>query len=108
MTKPYMLMFSSSFGNPEMNDPVYLNSTSTCYGLYVNGTRHHNFADENIWSPMLRNFGLLGSIDGYRMLQILKDYALAFFDEHLKGIESGLLDGPSITYPEVRFFGKNL
>ena len=108
MTKPFMLMFGPSYGNPEMNDPVYLNSTSTCYGLYVNGTRHHNFADENIWSPLLRNFGLLGSIDGYRMLQILNDYVLAFFDEHLKGVTSILLDGPSSEYPEVLFYGKNL
>ncbi|TFH08587.1 MAG: hypothetical protein E4H14_06145 [Candidatus Thorarchaeota archaeon] len=108
MTKPFMLLFGPDFGNPEMNDSVYLNSNNTCYGLYVNGTRHHNFADENLWSPMLRNFGLLGSIDGHRMLQILNDYVLAFFDEHLKGIESVLLDGPSTTYPEVLFFGKNL
>ncbi|MGY5858722.1 MAG: hypothetical protein RTU63_05080 [Candidatus Thorarchaeota archaeon] len=108
MTKAFMLMFSSSYGNPEMDDPVYLNSSSTCYGLFVNGTRHHNFADENIWSPMLRNFGLLGSIDGYRMLQILNDYTLAFFDEHLKGEVSTLLDGPSTTYSEVIFYGKNL
>jgi predicted dienelactone hydrolase len=107
MTKPYMLMFSSSYGNPEMNDPVYLNSTSTCYGLFVNGTRHHNFADENIWSPMLRNFGLLGSIDGHYMLQLLNDYVLAFFDQHLKGVDSSLLDGPSSTYPEVVFYMKN-
>ncbi|TFG31976.1 hypothetical protein EU528_04710 [Candidatus Thorarchaeota archaeon] len=108
MTKPYMLMFGSSYGNPEMNDSVYLNSNSTCYGLYVNGTKHHNFADENIWSPMLRNFGLLGTIDGYRMLQILNDYTLAFFDEHLKGIESPLLDSSSPIYPEVLFYGKYL
>jgi predicted dienelactone hydrolase len=108
MTKPFMLLFGPDFGNPEMDDPVYLNSNSTCYGLYVNGTRHHNFADENIWSPMLRNFGLLGSIDGHRMLQLLNDYVLAFFNEHLKGITSPLLDGPSATYPEVIFYGKNL
>jgi len=108
MTKPFMLLFGPDFGNPEMNDSVYQNSNSTCYGLYVNGTRHHNFADENIWSPLLRNFGLLGSIDGYRMLQILNDYVLAFFDEHLKGIESILLNGPSTTYPEVLFYSKNL
>jgi len=107
MTKPFMLMFGPSYGNPEMNDPVYLNSTSTCYGLYINGTMHHNFADENIWSPMLRNFGLLGSIDGYRMLQILNDYVLAFFDEQLKGVDSTLLDGPSTIYPEVMFYSKN-
>ncbi|MGY5880983.1 MAG: hypothetical protein RTV31_12075 [Candidatus Thorarchaeota archaeon] len=107
MTKPYMIMDGASYGNPEMNDSVYNNSNGTCYGLYVNGTRHHNFADENIWSPMLRNFGLLGSIDGYRMLQILNDYVLAFFDEHLKGVDSPLLDGPSTIYPEVLFYSKN-
>jgi dienelactone hydrolase len=107
MTKPYMIMDGASYGNSEMNDSVYLNSIGTCYGLYVIGTKHHNFADENIWSPMLRNFNLLGSIDGYRMLQILNDYVLAFFDEHLKGIESVLLDGPSADYPEVSFFSKN-
>ena len=108
MTKPFMLLFGPDFGNPELDDPVYLNSNNTCYGLYVNGTRHHNFADENIWSPLLRNFGLLGSIDGYRMLQLLNDYVLAFFNQHLKGVDSPLLDGPSSTYPEVLFYGKNL
>ncbi len=108
MTKPYMLLFGPDFGNPELNDSVYNNSNATCYGLYVNGTRHHNFADENIWSPMLRSFGLLGSIDGYRMLQILNDYVLAFFNEHLKGIDSSLLDGPSTNYPEVLFYSKNI
>jgi dienelactone hydrolase len=108
MTKPFMLLFGPDYGNPYMNDPVYLNATNTCYGLYVNGTRHYNFADINVWTPLFRSFGLLGSIDGYRMLQILNDYVLAFFDEHLKGIESTLLDGPSTTYPEVLFFGKNL
>ncbi|TFG34508.1 hypothetical protein EU527_03020 [Candidatus Thorarchaeota archaeon] len=108
MTKPFMLFFGPDFGNPEMNDSVYLNSNSTCYGLYVNGTRHHNFADVNLWSPLLRSFGLLGSIDGNRMLQVLSDYVLAFFDKHLRGIDSSLLDGPSTDYPEVLFFSKNL
>jgi len=108
MTKPFMLLFGPDFGNPELNDSVYLNSNSTCYGLYVNGTRHHNFADVNLWSPLLQSFGLLGSIDGQRMLQILNNYVLAFFDEHLKNLESSLLDGPSSDYPEVLFYGKNL
>ena len=108
MTKPFMLLFGPDYGNPYMNDPVYLNATNTCYGLYVNGTRHYNFADINVWTPLFRSFGLLGSIDGYRMLQLLNDYTLSFFDEHLKGIESVLLDGPSTIYPEVLFYGKNL
>lgn len=104
MTKPFMLFFGPDFGNPQMNDPVYLNSNSTCYGLYINGTRHHNFADVNLWSPLLRSYGLLGTIDGRRMLQILNDYVLAFFDKYLKGMNAPILDGPSADYPEVLFF----
>lgn len=37
------------------------------------------------------------------MLEILNRYVLAFFDTHLKGDASTLLDGPSTTYPEVEF-----
>ncbi len=106
MTKPFMLFFGSDYGNPEMNDTIFNRAEGTCYGLYVNGTRHYNFADANIWSPVLRSVGLLGSIDGYRMLDLLKAYVLAFFNEHLNGITSPLLDGPSLEYPEVLFYSK--
>ena len=106
MTKPFMLMFGPSYGNPELNDTVYNNAENTCYGLYVNGTGHHNFADVSLWSSLLKSFGLLGSIDGYRMLEILTKYVLAFFDVHLMGDTLTLLDGPSSSYPEVTFHKK--
>jgi len=35
------------------------------------------------------------------MLKIINDYTLAFFNKHLKGIDSGLLNDPSSEYPEV-------
>ena len=104
MTKPFMMLFGPDFGNPEMNDTIFNRAEGVCYGLYVNGTRHYNFADSNIWSPVLRSVGLLGSIDGYRMLEILNSYVLAFFNEHLMGTTSPLLDGPSLDYPEVLFY----
>ena len=106
MIKPFMLMFGPDYGNPEMNDTIYNRAEGLCYGLYVHGTRHYNFADVTIWSPILRSFDLLGSIDGYRMLDILTSYVLAFFDVHLGGIPSPLLDGPSTLYPEVEFHSK--
>jgi dienelactone hydrolase len=106
MTKPLMMLFGPDYGNPEMNDTIFNRAEGTCYGFFVNGTRHYNFVDVNIWSPVLRSFGLLGSIDGYRMLDLLNDYVLAFFDEHLRGIISTLLDGPSLDYPEVMFYSK--
>jgi len=106
MTKPFMMFFGPDYGNPEMNDTIYNRAEGPCYGLYVNGTRHYNFADTNIWSPVLRSVGLLGSIDGYRMLDILNNYVLAFFNEYLLGVTSQLLDGSSQDYPEVLFYSK--
>ncbi|MHA2352667.1 MAG: alpha/beta hydrolase family protein [Candidatus Thorarchaeota archaeon] len=106
MTKPYMLMFGPDYGNPEMADTVFIRAEGTCYGLFINGTRHWNFADVSIWTPTLRSTGALGSIDGYRMLDIMNAYVLAFFNEHLQGITSPLLDGPSLDYPEVLFYSK--
>lgn len=106
MTKPFMLMFGFDYGNPEMNDTIFNRAEGVCYGLYVNGTRHYNFADVNIWSPVLRSFGLLGSIDGYRMLDILNTYVLEFFNENIKGITSPLPHGLTSEYPEVMFYVK--
>jgi hypothetical protein len=86
---------------------VYSNSESACYGLYINGTRHHNFADASIWTPLLRSFGQIGTIDGYRMLELQNRYVIAFFDQYLKDTPSALLDGPSTDYPEITFYSKN-
>ena len=44
--------------------------------------------------------------DGYRMLEILTEYVIAFFDTHLMGETSSLLDGSSTAYPEVKFHKK--
>ncbi|MHA2042782.1 MAG: hypothetical protein ACW975_13070 [Candidatus Thorarchaeota archaeon] len=40
------------------------------------------------------------------MLEILTEYVIAFFDTHLMGETSSLLDGPSTAYPEVTFHKK--
>ncbi len=104
MTKPFMLMFGPDYGNPELNDTIFNRAEGLCYGLFVNGTRHYNFADVTIWSPVLRSFGLLGSINGYRMLEILKTYVLEFFNENIKGITSPLPHGLTSDFPEVMFY----
>ena len=52
---------------------------------------------------MLKFTKAIGPIDGYRMVKIINDYTLAFFDKHLKGEMSPLLDGPSPDYPDVEF-----
>ncbi|TJZ52822.1 hydrolase [Streptomyces piniterrae] len=46
---------------------------------------------------------MIGSIDPGRAVAAQRAYVPAFFDRWLRGRDSGLFDGPSDRYPEVRF-----
>jgi predicted dienelactone hydrolase len=48
-----------------------------------------------------------GTVEPARAVEIVNAYALAFFDQYLKGEESLLLDGPSPDYPEVNIESRN-
>jgi hypothetical protein len=74
---------------------------NTAYSITVRGTTHFEFTDLFLYSPMLKFTKAFGPIDGYRMVKIINAYAVAFFDEYLKGEMSPLLDGPSPDCPEV-------
>ncbi|MEU7135102.1 alpha/beta hydrolase [Streptomyces sp. NPDC046261] len=47
--------------------------------------------------------GQLGSLRPARATALTRDYVAAFFDQHLRGRPSPLLDRPSAAYPEVTF-----
>jgi hypothetical protein len=53
-------------------------------------------------------FGVFGTIDGDRMATIINRYLLAFFDKHLKGVDSPLLHAPATEFPEVEFLARGL
>ena len=78
------------------------------YRVMVSGTKHLNFADVSIFAPRfgtLRN--ALGKIDGYLMMEIVNDYSLAFFNQHLKDIPSTLLAEENGPYAEVKLESRN-
>lgn len=67
----------------------------------VSGEAHVSFTDiaalaEDAGMPIPGQ-----SVDGFRSVQITRDYVAAFFDKTLKGICSPLMDGDSAAYPEV-------
>jgi predicted dienelactone hydrolase len=73
------------------------------YDLSITTMEHFNFADYAVEFTPLRLFGVLGSIDGVRGLQITRAYVRAFFDTYLTNRPSPLLQGPTRAYPEVHF-----
>ncbi|HEX3942383.1 MAG TPA: hypothetical protein VHX11_12930 [Acidobacteriaceae bacterium] len=72
------------------------------YRVYFHGSRHESFTDAAIFSPW-RRFSAAGRIPPRRQFQIVRAYALAFFDQTLKGHPSELLARKDSPFPEVTF-----
>lgn len=70
----------------------------------IEGSDHMNFSDLPFF---ISSAPLTGTIDQSRMQSIEHAYMRAFFDRHLKGIDSELLRGPSAAYPEAIIQVKN-
>jgi predicted dienelactone hydrolase len=73
------------------------------YFVRVLGIFHANLMDIPYWSPLFPFMGITGAIDQQRSHNIINAYSLAFFDKHLKGRSSPLLDQSAKPYPEVLF-----
>ena len=71
------------------------------YQMVIKGTTHSSFQDEMLYSPLHR-ISNGGAIAPARMIEILRAYTLAFFDQTMRGIHSPLLDLPASPFAEVR------
>jgi predicted dienelactone hydrolase len=85
----------------------FQSSLSPVYSARISGVTHFNFFDFSIMSPLYKRLGVLGPIDGHRMLRLTEDYVLAFFDKHLRDRSDVDLALLSETYPEVEFAQRN-
>jgi pimeloyl-ACP methyl ester carboxylesterase len=106
LLQPFMFMWSEDWGSDENKErfkDLYAKLGEDSYSLKIAGTSHFDFSDVPLLSPLSPWFGIKGPIDGRRVLKIINDYAVAYFDEYLKGKESSLLEGPSSEYSEVAF-----
>ncbi|MCA9977794.1 MAG: hypothetical protein KC413_18670, partial [Anaerolineales bacterium] len=63
-------------------------------------TKHYDFTDLVLLSPLSQQLGLSGSIDSMFSLELQAHYVLAFFDKYLRMEDSGFLSEPSPS-PEL-------
>jgi predicted dienelactone hydrolase len=82
---------------------VYNNLPGDGYFVQLPGMFHIDFTDLTYLSPIFPKTGFSGPIGAQRAHDIVSAYSVAFFDKHLKGIATKLLDGPAKQYPEVLF-----
>ncbi len=87
--------------NGDLFEQLRQNTTGSTYRFMIKGTTHFDFTDLPAFSPLASTFGLKGPIRGERALQIITDYTVAFFDQHLLGLESELLHPGLDDYPEL-------
>lgn len=71
--------------------------------LYIKGTKHYNFNDLQLVSPLTKFMGLTGKINGKRSTYIINQYILDFFNKYLKNEGGNLLKGENDEYHEVKF-----
>ncbi len=98
--KPLMLMYGSLFLDEKAKETSYLpnikaynNANSSAYSLCIKDSGHLNFTDLPRISPFLAKKLGVGTIDSFQCIKIVNDYTLAFFDKHIKGEGSPLLEG---------------
>jgi len=101
-----LLFLMSEFWQSEDNKTLLtsiLESSPQSAWLTLLGSDHYDFTDLPMLTPLAAWMGLKGPLDGRRVLRVIDDYALAFFNRHLKGEPSLLLESPSPDYPEIRW-----
>jgi dienelactone hydrolase len=104
--RPLLFLFSENFPtvkNWQLFDRLALHLTGPVTVATIKGTSHYDFSDLPALSPLAPQLGLKGPLNGQRVLQIVNDYSLAFFDWTLKGKPTTLFDAPSPAFPEMEF-----
>ncbi len=110
VSQPAFFIFSEAWHadlqskNNLLFDGFYAHLSDIVGVAYVEGSRHSDFGDLPMLSPIAAQLGLKGPISGGQMTKINFAYLLQFMDLELKGTTTHLFDGPSAQFPEVKFF----
>lgn len=73
------------------------------FSLKLRGSRHFDFSDCPLWTPLASSLGLTGDVSPRRIHRIINDVTLAFFDTFLKDQPSPLLSMTASSYPEIEW-----
>jgi predicted dienelactone hydrolase len=104
LNQPALFLFSqtwSSEKNNQLFDELQTKNNAEIQSYTILGTSHYDFSDLPMLSPLAPQLGLKGPLNGKRVLRIINDYTLAFFNLYLKEMDSSIPQSQSEDYPEV-------
>ena len=109
VSQPAFFMFSQGWAddldsrNNQLFNEVIPKVSKSLGVVSIDGTTHTDFTDIPLLSPLAPLVGLKGPINGKRVVAIVNDYLLSFFDTTLKDEPTHLFDNQINKYQEVRF-----
>jgi predicted dienelactone hydrolase len=84
--RPFLFLKAEDWSTPENSAAIEtadeLRDTQG-YVLTIPGTRHYNFTDLPLLSPLTPQMGLTGTADGPETLKLINEYTINFFNDQL-------------------------
>jgi len=87
--------------NNKLFNQFYPNVPNSLGAISINGTKHFDFSDLPLLSPIAAQLGLKGPLNGKRVIEIVNTYLLDFFEMTLNNKPSALFDGSFDDFSEV-------
>ncbi|MEJ2485636.1 MAG: hypothetical protein P8Y68_07865 [Anaerolineales bacterium] len=113
ISQPFLLMHSAAWSDttePNRNfsqiGELVEASSGDVTEFIIAETMHHDFTSLPLLTPLAGNIGLRGTIPGERVLDLINDYTLAFFNQYLLGMDQGLLLPENAPYSEAQFISR--
>lgn len=108
VSQPSFFMFSQEWAdlkgsrNNQLFDGFTANTPNTLGAVSIDGTRHHDFSDLPLLSPIAPQLGLKGPLNGKRVTEIVDAYLLEFFNNTIMNQKSDLFNSDFTDFEEVR------
>ncbi|MBI5963325.1 MAG: hypothetical protein HY863_07625 [Chloroflexi bacterium] len=108
VSQPSFFMFSQGWAdlvdsrNNQLFNQFYPNIPDRKGAITIQGTKHYDFSDLPLLSPIAPQLGLKGPLNGNRVIEIVDAYLVDFFEMTLNNKPSNLFNGSFTDYPEVK------
>jgi dienelactone hydrolase len=108
ISQPSFFMFSQAWAddidsrNNELFNQFYPNVSDSKGAISIDGTKHYDFSDLPLLSPIAPQLGLKGPLNGKRVTKIVNAYLIDFFEMTLNNKPSTLFSGSFDDFSEVK------
>jgi len=109
ITQPAFFMFSQAWVddvdsiNNRRFSQFMQNVDPSTRTIGIQGTRHYDFSDLPMLSPIAPQLGLKGPLNGERVVEIVNNYLIDFFSLTLKGQPTNIFSVDNVEFDEVQF-----